>query len=157
MIQFTIEQFQNGKVADSFQFTCDQCNKTFYRTKTNLTSKRIMRKTDINQYLFNYKHFCSHKCHGLSRNTQKNFKCALCQKEIVRTLNHSKSINLFCNHSCAATYNNTHKKHGTRVSKFEKWVASKLPLLYPTLEFHFNRKDVINSELNKNSLDQNEN
>lgn len=58
-----------------------------------------------------------------------------------------KSPNHFCSSSCAATYNNTHKTHGTRRSKLEIWLEQKLPSLHPSLEFHFNRKDAINSEL----------
>jgi hypothetical protein len=53
----------------------------------------------------------------------------------------------FCSQSCACTYHNAHKTTGTRVSKLETWLSSKLPELYPSLEFHFNRKDAINGEL----------
>jgi hypothetical protein len=58
---------------------------------------------------------------------------------------HTKYI--FCSRSCAASYNNTHKTHGTRVSKLERWMAEKLTALHPSLEIHYNRKDAINSEL----------
>lgn len=58
-----------------------------------------------------------------------------------------KSYNYFCTHSCAATYNNTHKTKGNRKSKLEFYLEKELPLLYPNLEFHFNRKDAIESEL----------
>ncbi len=55
--------------------------------------------------------------------------------------------NTFCGSSCAASYNNTHKTYGIRVSKLEKWIAGKLSNLLPSLEVHYNRKDAINSEL----------
>ena len=55
--------------------------------------------------------------------------------------------NQFCNRSCSAIYNNTHKTHGTRRSKLEHWLEDQLTILYPSLEIHFNRKDAINSEL----------
>jgi hypothetical protein len=58
-----------------------------------------------------------------------------------------KSYNYFCCSSCAATYNNTHKTKGNRKSKLEFYLEKELPLMYPNLEFHFNRKDAINSEL----------
>lgn len=58
-----------------------------------------------------------------------------------------KSPNNFCSKSCAATYRNTHKTTGNRRSKLEKYLEYELPILYPTLDFHFNRKDTINSEL----------
>lgn len=58
-----------------------------------------------------------------------------------------KYPNSFCNHSCAATYSNTHKTKGIKRSKLEKWLESKLSELYPKLEIHYSRKDAINSEL----------
>jgi len=76
--------------------------------------------------------------------------CAQCSKpteKALRDISESKSGKNFCSRSCAATYNNTHKTIGTRVSKLEIWLATKLVKLYPTIEFHFNRKDAINSEL----------
>jgi hypothetical protein len=62
-------------------------------------------------------------------------------------LKQGKSYNYFCTHSCAATYNNTHKTKGNRKSKLEFYLEKELPLIYPNLEFNFNRKDTINSEL----------
>lgn len=55
--------------------------------------------------------------------------------------------NTFCDKSCSASYNNTHKKIGTTVSKLEKWISKKLNEIFPLLEIHYNRKDTINSEL----------
>ena len=59
----------------------------------------------------------------------------------------SKSGHLFCNHSCAATYNITHKTVGTRRSKLEVWLESQLRELYPNLTLLPNDKTAINSEL----------
>ena len=86
--------------------------------------------------------------------------CAQCSKPIpykkIKTKNADRKraaqkgnlkYKTFCNSSCAATYNNTHKTHGTRKSKLECYLEAKLKELYPTLEFHFNKKDTINSEL----------
>lgn len=53
----------------------------------------------------------------------------------------------FCSNSCAATYKNCHKNHGTRRSKLEDWLEDQLLKLFPELEIHFNRKDAINAEL----------
>jgi len=58
-----------------------------------------------------------------------------------------KTNNHFCSRSCAATYNNTHKNTGTKISKLEIWLQTKLTEQYPNLEIHYNRKDTINSEL----------
>lgn len=74
--------------------------------------------------------------------------CKQCSKTFRKYNNQClKRPNHFCSSSCAATYNNQHKAKGTRVSKLECWLHEQLPLLYPSLEFHFNQKDAINSEL----------
>jgi len=71
-----------------------------------------------------------------------------CGKKFHRLANQFKKFsNHFCSNSCNATYNNTHKTYGTRRSKLEIWLEQQLPSLYPSLEFHFNRKDAINAEL----------
>lgn len=82
-------------------------------------------------------------------------KCSQCStpidyKKAIKKRHYAsrnKTSNVFCNSSCAATYNNTHKTHGSNRSKLECYLAGKLIELYPTLEFHFNKKDAINSEL----------
>lgn len=58
-----------------------------------------------------------------------------------------RSPNHFCTMSCAATYNNKHKKYGTRRSKLEVWLEQELTKLYPELVFQFNSKEAIGSEL----------
>jgi hypothetical protein len=68
-------------------------------------------------------------------------------KDRIRNRRFKEYNNIFCSKSCAAKYNNTHKKTGNRRSKLEIWLESKLIDLYPDLEIHFNRKDAINSEL----------
>jgi hypothetical protein len=75
-------------------------------------------------------------------------KCKQCEKEILREPSQVKrATNHFCSHSCHATYTNAHKTTGTRRSKLEVWLEQELTLLYPSFEFHFNRKDAINGEL----------
>jgi len=59
----------------------------------------------------------------------------------------SKSGKHFCSSSCSATYNNKHKKTGTRRSKLEEWLEFQLIKLYPDLEIIFNSKEQINLEL----------
>lgn len=53
----------------------------------------------------------------------------------------------FCNHSCSATYNNTHKTKGYRRSKLEIYIENQLKLIFPDIIFEFNQKGAINSEL----------
>jgi hypothetical protein len=78
-----------------------------------------------------------------------NCNCAHCHKPVrVTPCEHrkSKSGRSFCDSSCAAFYNNTHKTAGTRRSKLEKWLEIKLTSIYH-FDIAFNRKDAINSEL----------
>jgi endogenous inhibitor of DNA gyrase (YacG/DUF329 family) len=120
-----------------YELICNYCNKPFFRDNKQKFKPRI-------------NVFCSQKCSQKFNITSITKSCANCGKSITRDLSvvkKSKSGRFFCSSSCAATYNNTHKKHGTRVSKLEVWLASKLPEIYPNLKFHFNRKDTINSEL----------
>ena len=88
---------------------------------------------------------CSTKC---SSDLQKKLhlevrECILCFKEFSAKNGDPKK---FCNSSCAATYNNTHKTKGTRVSKLERYLQEVLPLRH-SIEFKFNSKEEINSEL----------
>ena len=81
-------------------------------------------------------------------NKSKNCICTQCSKSFSKVYSQYKiTKNHFCSQSCAATYNNTHKTKGTRVSKLEIYLQEELTKLYPSLEIHYNRKDAINSEL----------
>lgn len=114
--------------------TCEQCGFIF--------KNRIKQRKGIVQK------FCSTKCMGEYNNTSVLVSCVLCEKEFKKTKNQAKKHpNHFCSRSCAATYNNKHKTKGTRVSKLELWLQSKLQEQYPSLDFHFNQKNTINSEL----------
>lgn len=74
--------------------------------------------------------------------------CKQCGKNITRKPSQAKKVqNVFCDQSCAAIYNNAHKKHGTRRSKIEVWIEQKLIERYPKLTIHANRRDAINAEL----------
>lgn len=68
-------------------------------------------------------------------------RCLQCKSNL-----HSK-YKKFCNSSCSATFNNTHKTHGYRRSKMEIYFENKLIEKYPNLEFHFNKKTAIKAEL----------
>lgn len=94
------------------------------------------------------KHVCSDECACLIKITKVPVICRQCGKSFFKSKgNLKKSPNSFCTRSCAGTYNNTHKTHGSRRSKLESFLEKELIILYPNLDFHFNRKDTINSEL----------
>jgi hypothetical protein len=104
--------------------------------------KKIIKENNISKYMENPEH-CK-QCGNIIDYEKYLVKNNDRRKEIKKgRLNY----NYFCTHSCAATYNNTHKEKGNRKSKLEFYLEEQLPLLFPNLEFHFNRKDAINSEL----------
>lgn len=125
---------------------CMNCNKKFEVSAHEFSRKQYdYRKTGK-------RFFCSDECKNLALGYKKILPviCTNCGKEFVPKENvrkRAKSSNRFCSSSCAATYNNTHKKFGTRRSKLEAWIEEKLRNLYPDLEILFNDKSAINSEL----------
>lgn len=91
--------------------------------------------------------FCSKECHNKALGPVA-CSCEQCHKLFLKQQSQiKKTKHNFCCKTCACIYYNAHKTKGTRASKLEKWLAIKLPELYPNLEFHFNRKDAINGEL----------
>ena len=117
---------------------CNYCNKEF-----SMILSHFKQSTNRNHNVY-----CSKKCMFESKTKKQLIQCKQCGKDFIKTFAEiKKTSNHFCCHSCAAIYNNTHKSHGTRRSKLELYLEQQLPLLYPALEFHFNRKDTINSEL----------
>jgi hypothetical protein len=143
---FNEETFKNTKFNNLLPLKCDVCGKEYTSTKRSIyTSRKRGCKGNT----------CSGECRSKHKiaNTEHinhpiNTTCKNCGKPIQKYSNQvNKYKNQFCSRSCAATYNNTHKTKGNRRSKLEVWLEDQLPLLYPNIEIHFNRKDAINSEL----------
>ena len=135
------EQFKTAKVKHLFELSCSKCGSVYHTQKRKILEK-IKHKKAIN--------FCSRKCFNEYQTEQGTLtvQCKQCnqffQKRKFETLKHS---NHFCSSSCAATYNNTHKRTGTRRSKLEAYLEEQLQILFPDLEILFNDKTTINSEL----------
>lgn len=53
----------------------------------------------------------------------------------------------FCNNSCSMSYFNAHKNYGYRRSKLEKFIEERLKSDFPDMDFIFNGKQEIGSEL----------
>lgn len=120
---------------------CTFCDTMFERTCSSYKDKQLKH---------GHSPVCSRECQDKLRTTSIQVFCTQCNVLMLKTrteLKKSKSGNLFCSRSCAATYNNTHKTTGTRRSKLEAWLETKLPTLFPDLDFKFNSKEEINSEL----------
>jgi hypothetical protein len=137
---YNSKQFESAKATDKLPCECYTCSNIFLTEKRYIT--RWLKKS------IRPPKFCSKKCQILSLKTKENVICLNCKiefskypQEIKRNQNH------FCSRSCSATFNNKNKTHGTRRSKLEIYLESRLPILHPNIEFHFNRKDTIGSEL----------
>jgi hypothetical protein len=140
---YTEEEFIVAKGNDDLPCKCVECGETFYKLK------RVIKRT-FTGYDKNLGDYCSKRCVNLGKGLSQVVNCEICGIEFRKTnceIEKSKSGKHFCSRSCAVTYNNRHKKHGTRKSKLEVWLETKLINTYPDLEIHFNRKDAINSEL----------
>jgi len=135
-----IEELKNFKSRDMIPLKCEMCQQIFYRPKN--TIQCIFSRTG------KITRFCSQKCHGgkISEENTTHVICNQCGNTILK-VNSQITKNNFCNQSCAAKYSNAHKTKGTCRSKLEKWLETHLTILYPKLEFNFNRKDAIFSEL----------
>lgn len=140
---FTEEEFQNTKSTDKLACQCYYCGNKFYRVKK-----------DIANAMRDYHHiqakYCSIQCNANAHKKSKEVECANCGTQFIKRLpdiKRSKSGNHFCSRSCAATYNNKNKTHGTRRSKLEIWLEDQLNKYYPELDILFNDKETIGSEL----------
>ncbi len=120
------------------EFTCAKCNKKFERSAT----------ASYNQRYRGEKPYCSSDCGKMSRFSSIEVQCKHCNKLVFKKPYELKnSKNVFCSQSCSATYTNIHKTKGTRRSKLEIYLEEQLLKLYPNLDFVFNSKSAIGSEL----------
>lgn len=127
-----------------YTLICDYCKNPFIISKQNWILKRSMKKRK------GQNHYCSTKCRLNARGHSFSpvVECAQCGRQVKRSNKDvQRAKNNFCSSSCNASYQNIHKTHGTRRSKLEVWLEEQLPSLFPSLDFCFNRKDAINSEL----------
>lgn len=137
------QEFNSKKSKELIPLECENCHNIFYKLKCSV-------KMGIKKTSGHVCRFCSLECFGKYKTlTQTTLvKCVQCGNEHRKPNNViKKSKNNFCNHSCSTQYQNSHKTTGYRRSKLEKWLEEQLTKLYPTLEIHFNKTDIINSEL----------
>ena len=142
---YTEAEFKTATSRQPLPLRCLHCKRIFFKPKNRILADLGPARRKNQPRSGNY---CSTQCARLSFGTPIVFLCEQCgstcsqhPKDVKRAKHH------FCSQSCAAKYNNSHKTKGTRTSKLEIWLSKQLPTLYPTLEFHFNRKDAINGEL----------
>lgn len=138
---FDINNLDKFDPHEKLPLECETCGNTFF------SIKKEVRKVLNSHKAVKLKN-CSKKCAGLQRTKTKTFFCTNCNVKITKSPSEIKKVkNVFCSQSCAATYNNKHKTHGTRRSKLEIWLEDQLNNLYPNLDILFNNKETIKSEL----------
>lgn len=143
---FTPEEFEQAKSRDRLPIKCNMCHSTFTTTKNEI--QKTLSRIKNNQPKINSYEYCSRECSNKTKFTGKIIPCKQCGKSTYRMKHEiSQLSNLFCSSSCAATWHNTHKSHGTRRSKLEKWIEEQLTILYPNLEIYYNKTAAINAEL----------
>ena len=142
MIQlFTSEEWESVGHKHLLPLKCTLCDKMFYQTKHDI-KVALLPHTSV-KYLY-----CSKECQSVSQVTKLQVNCTNCNNEFYKIPSQCKrSKNHFCSQSCAGTFNNRNKKYGIRRSKLEQYIESQLLSLYPNIEFCFNQKNAINSEL----------
>lgn len=122
-------------------FTCTGCNKEFER-KTKDTYSNRSRNDGVIKTIF-----CSNSCRAVYRTKKQEVKCKNCGSNFMKSSHEiRRSPSHFCSRRCSVIHNNKNKTVGTQVSKLEKYLHLKLTELY-SFDFHFNRKDTIQSEL----------
>jgi hypothetical protein len=139
---YTEGEFSSSKSDQLLFLKCHQCNKPFTATKGAI-SLVLKNKSGRHSLCF-----CSISCSSSNKNPPVHVHCDQCNNLFLKTPSQIKQTkHNFCCRSCAAKYNNAHKECGTRKSKLEKWIQKEISIIYPNLEFSFNKKDIINSEL----------
>jgi hypothetical protein len=127
------------KQTEFVDLECSICSKEFKTTKKLIYSAKRYGSLSVT---------CSRECYNLFIGYSQKVECKTCDKEFIkRACQMKKTKGNFCSKSCAATFNNTHKTHGTRRSKLEVWLEEKLNPKYGESFFEFNQKSAINSEL----------
>lgn len=139
---FTQTQLENAKSEDKLPCECYQCSIVFY------SFVKLIKHQQSGRYKTGNLKFCSQNCFNKARTTSIEISCSQCNKPIVREpYLIKKHKNHFCSRSCNAIFSNTHKTKGIRTSKLEQYLQVELPKLFPNLQFCFNDKLAINSEL----------
>lgn len=139
-ILYNQKQYDSAKSTDKLPCECYQCHNSFLQYKKRI---KFIFKTNNGQGKY-----CSKKCQNESQITQTTVNCINCNNNFNKTLSQVKKYsNHFCSRSCATSYNNKNKTHGTRRSKLEIYLEEQLTILYPNLHIDYNQKSAIESEL----------
>lgn len=93
------------KSKDTIELSCSTCYKKYIKTKHYIKSKIDYGVT---------KNYCSVECSNTKdKSKYTSFNCTNCETPNTRLFSSLMDGNNFCNHSCAATYNNTNRNRKT--------------------------------------------
>lgn len=138
---YTQEEFDSSPSRGRLKIKCERCGDVFEATKKDI-------QCAIKGASHSSVRFCSKRCFNLHQTKKVMIKCEVCGKGREKKLiDFKRTKHQFCSRSCAATYRNSHRTSGYTRSKLEKWLESQLVLVYPNLAFSFNKRDIVNAEL----------
>jgi len=138
---YTPEEYNNSTPETDIPLICVGCDHIFYVKKKTIENNKWGHRT------FD---FCNSECRREHRkkNIMITTNCTNCNTVITKLYSASKRHkNTFCSHSCSTIYLNSHKTFGYKRSKLEIWIEEQLTQIYPELLINYNKKDIINSEL----------
>ncbi len=139
---FTEEEFHFVNYNEKLPLKCEGCGITFFR------EKRFIKFEDIHNT--GRLKYCNKPCMNEYKKLGEYVTCVQCGVVFYKKLSEikkTKSGRHFHSQSCAATYNNTHKTHGTRRSKLEQLIEDYIKANYKELNVQFNDKTIIGSEI----------
>jgi len=132
---YTKTEYNQASSNDKLALQCYVCGKTYYKYKRYINSFLKYHNPQENSCKY-----CSKKCEKKGKfKPRTEFLCDYCNNKVIRAdyelrSKRRKSNRVFCNRSCAAKYNNRHKKTGTRRSKLEKYIESQITIDFPNLK-----------------------
>lgn len=142
-----INYINSQKPNSNIELQCPYCDGYFSMKKNIIQYSMSKKRKKYKNYKINTI-YCGAECSHLAKRNAVNVNCLQCNKSFTKLPNqikrHPKN---FCSRSCAATYRNNHKITGTKRSRLEFWIESKLKELYSSLDIEYNKKEIINSEL----------
>ncbi len=97
------QMYHSLNLTDLVDVKCDNCNTIYQKTKQSWYYSAYIRGVGIN---FDQKNFCCRKCNNdyIFKTKRKNYNCLQCNTEFVGIISQNPK---FCNHSCAAIFNNS--------------------------------------------------
>jgi hypothetical protein len=140
----TAEQLAEYKSRQPIPLECENCRRTFYKTKNNIQSALKGNP----QFALR---FCSQKCNYAHRTKENHVEveCAQCGQKVLKQKSWlKKNKHNFCSKSCSAKYQNAHKTLGkSRKSKAEIHLAELICKDFGLNSVRENVRDILPSGL----------